>query len=62
MKLVKEIAWFERFISRACVDELEYRYQDATQKNGKRWFLTLVEHAFIVVSTKAKKAKNTKKN
>jgi len=27
--------------------ELEFRYNDATEKNGKRWFLTLVEHGYL---------------
>ena len=64
VKLVKEIGLtgLKDSSPERAIDELEYRYQDATQKNGKRWFLTLVEHAFIVVSTKAKNTKNTKKN
>ena len=27
-------------------EEFEFRYKDATDKEGKRWFLTLVEHGF----------------
>jgi hypothetical protein len=37
------------------VDELEFRYNDAISNDGKRSFLTLVEHKIIVRLNKSKK-------
>jgi hypothetical protein len=54
LKKTNRLGWrgAKEITKRGVDEEFDYRYKDATNKDGERRFLTLVEHGFIVYNTK----------